>query len=288
MKNTQLVEVYDQAQVDVAAKQHAADAARLAAVRSQAQYEKSRQQLTQTIAAQYEGGSFSAAGALLSSSDGQSYLDQLNTESLMTTHTAQTLAGLSVAKQAATTAEQHAASLLASAKIKRDAMAKHKASVQQQVDKYTTLLATLNSAQRAAFQRSRNPSVPVSDVALPHGMSPKARSAVQFALKQVGKPYVFGASGPDAYDCSGLTMASWQAGGVSLPHSAQDQYNYGTHVALDKLEPGDLIFFYQPIGHVTIYIGDGEMVSAPEEGENVSVVALTSFSGDVTGATRLP
>ena len=74
------------------------------------------------------------------------------------------------------------------------------------------------------------------------------QAAVQFALDQVGKPYVCGAAGPDAYDCSGLTMASWQQGGVSLPHSAADQYNYGHHVSFDQLQPGDLMFFYQPIG----------------------------------------
>jgi cell wall-associated NlpC family hydrolase len=82
-------------------------------------------------------------------------------------------------------------------------------------------------------------------------------------------------------------MAAWQHGGVSLPHSAADQYNYGHHVARDQLQPGDLIFLYQPIGHVTIYIGDGLMVSAPTEGENVSVVPLSAFDGDYVGATRL-
>jgi cell wall-associated NlpC family hydrolase len=82
-------------------------------------------------------------------------------------------------------------------------------------------------------------------------------------------------------------MASWAHAGVSLPHSAADQYNYGTHVPLSELVPGDLIFFYQPIGHVTIYIGNGMMVSAPTEGQNVSVVPLSAFNGQITGATRL-
>jgi len=74
---------------------------------------------------------------------------------------------------------------------------------------------------------------------------------------------------------------------VSLPHSAADQYNYGHHVSYDQLQPGDLMFFYQPIGHVTIYIGNGMMVSAPEPGENVQVVSTDSFKNDFTGATRL-
>ena len=74
---------------------------------------------------------------------------------------------------------------------------------------------------------------------------------------------------------------------MNLPHSAADQYNYGHHVSRNALQPGDLIFFYQPIGHVTIYIGDGLMVSAPTEGEPVQVVSVASFDSDLTGATRL-
>ena len=114
-----------------------------------------------------------------------------------------------------------------------------------------------------------------------------ARKAVRFALAQVGKPYVFGAAGPGAFDCSGLTMSSWQQAGVSLPHSALNQYNYGRHVSWDRLQPGDLMFFYEPIAHVTIYIGNGLMVSAPEPGENVQVVPIQTFVNDFSGATRL-
>jgi cell wall-associated NlpC family hydrolase len=98
---------------------------------------------------------------------------------------------------------------------------------------------------------------------------------------------VFGAAGPGSYDCSGLTMASYAAAGISLPHSAADQYNYGHHVSANDLQPGDLMFFYQPIGHVTIYIGDGMMVSAPQTGENVKVIPADTFGSDYTGATRL-
>jgi peptidoglycan DL-endopeptidase CwlO len=297
LHNTQLVEQYNQAQVDVAAKQQAAHAARRAAASSQAQYAQAREQLSQTVAAQYEGGSFSATGALLSSSDGQSYVDQLNTLNVMSAHIAQIVARASTAQQAAKSAQHQASVLLTSATTKRDALAKKKDTVQKQVDKYTTLLATLTSAQRAAFQRSINPTVPKAAVVsatvalkapLAPGVSKLALGAVQFALDQVGKPYVFGAAGPDSYDCSGLTMASWATVGVALPHSAEDQYNYGTHVSLDQLQVGDLVFFYQPIGHVAIYIGDGMMVSAPQSGENVSVVPVNAFGDSATGATRLP
>ncbi|MFN2517953.1 MAG: C40 family peptidase [Jatrophihabitantaceae bacterium] len=296
-KNTMLVEKYDQAQVAVQAKQRAADAARDAAALAQAQYAQIRIELSQTLAAQYEGGSFSATGALLSSADGESYLDQLSTLNEMSAHTAQMIARASVAKQATTAAQDKATALLASAQTKRDELAKQKDSVQKEIDKYTTLLATLSAAQQARFIQNSNPTIPKAAVVAvttalkapaAHGVSKLAQIAIQFALAQVGKPYVFGAAGPDSYDCSGLTMASWAAAGVSLPHSAADQFNYGTHVTMDQLQPGDLVFLYQPIGHVEIYIGNGMLVSAPQSGENVSVVPLSHYAGDFTGATRLP
>jgi cell wall-associated NlpC family hydrolase len=292
-KNTQLVEQFNQAQVDVDTKQKTADSARQAASRSQATYTRIRTQLSQTVVAQYEGGSFSATGALLSSSDGQSYLDQLNTLSAMSSHTAQMIARASTARKDFSSADHKAKSLLASAKTKRDALAKQKDAVQKQVDKYTTLLATLTNAQRMAFQATLNPPASQTAVAkvkvtIPGVVTGAAKKAVDFAMAQVGKPYVFGAAGPDSFDCSGLTMAAWAAGGVALPHSAADQYNYGTHVGIGQLQPGDLVFLYQPIGHVEIYIGGGLLVSAPQSGENVKVVNLSDYTSDFTGATHLP
>ncbi len=120
-----------------------------------------------------------------------------------------------------------------------------------------------------------------------HAGTAAAQAAVDFALAQVGKPYVWGSAGPGSYDCSGLTMASWRAGGVSLPHNAAAQYGYGTHVDEADLQPGDLIFFYHPIGHVTIYIGNGLMVSAPTEGEPVKIATLAGSQSSYVGATRL-
>jgi cell wall-associated NlpC family hydrolase len=300
VQNSQLVEQYDQAQVDVAAKEKAADTAHQSALRSQAEFTQARRELSQTVAAQYEGGSFSATGALLSSSDGTSYLDQLSTLNMMSAHTQQILMRATDAKQVARQAQQRSASLLAGATAKRNDVAQKKDIAQKQIDKYKTMLATLTAAQHAAFERAINPTVSPAVVksvtaasvtaALPvaHGLTGQAAKAVQFALAQVGKPYVFGASGPGSYDCSGLTMASWASAGVALPHSALNQYNYGTHVALSQLVPGDLVFFYQPIGHVSMYIGNGMVVSAPQPGENVSVVPLRFGDSSITGATRLP
>ncbi|WP_030597669.1 C40 family peptidase [Streptomyces fulvoviolaceus] len=97
----------------------------------------------------------------------------------------------------------------------------------------------------------------------------KAAKAIAFARSQIGKPYVWGATGPDSYDCSGLTQAAWNAAGISLPRVTYDQVNAGTTVSLANAQPGDLVFFYDDISHVGLYIGNGMMIHAPKPGAYV-------------------
>ena len=97
----------------------------------------------------------------------------------------------------------------------------------------------------------------------------KAEKTLAFARAQIGKPYVWGATGPGSYDCSGLTQAAWKAAGVTLPRTTYDQVNAGTTVSLADARPGDLIFFYDDISHVGIYIGNGMMIHAPKPGAYV-------------------
>ncbi|MCX4883067.1 C40 family peptidase [Streptomyces sp. NBC_00847] len=97
----------------------------------------------------------------------------------------------------------------------------------------------------------------------------KAEKTLAFARAQVGKPYVWGATGPGSYDCSGLTQAAWKAAGVSLPRTTYDQVKAGTTVPLADAQPGDLVFFYDDISHVGIYIGNGMMIHAPKPGAYV-------------------
>lgn len=97
----------------------------------------------------------------------------------------------------------------------------------------------------------------------------KAEKVLSFARAQIGKPYVWGATGPSSYDCSGLTQAAWRAAGVDLPRTTWDQVKAGQNVATADLLPGDLVFFYDDISHVGIYIGDGKMIHAPKPGANV-------------------
>ncbi|MCX4964334.1 NlpC/P60 family protein [Streptomyces sp. NBC_00654] len=101
------------------------------------------------------------------------------------------------------------------------------------------------------------------------GYAAKAEKVLAFARGQIGKPYVWGATGPASYDCSGLTQAAWKAAGVDLPRTTWDQVKVGTRVATADLRPGDLVFFYDDISHVGIYKGDGMMIHAPKPGANV-------------------
>ncbi|MFZ4584242.1 MAG: NlpC/P60 family protein [Acidimicrobiia bacterium] len=105
--------------------------------------------------------------------------------------------------------------------------------------------------------------------------SPRAATAIAFARAQLGKPYVYAATGPNSYDCSGLTMAAWGAAGVGMPHFSGAQYASFPHVPLGALEPGDLVF-YGPGGgnHVAMYIGNGLMIEAPHTGAVVRVTGL--------------
>ncbi len=112
--------------------------------------------------------------------------------------------------------------------------------------------------------------VPIS---IPAG---KAGKAVSYACAQIGAPYQWGGDGPKTFDCSGLTMMAWRAGGVSLPHLASDQAQEGTRVSRSQLQAGDLVFFHSPITHVAMYIGNGLMLHAPQTGDVVKIVPLRS------------
>ncbi|MGZ4438635.1 MAG: C40 family peptidase, partial [Nocardioidaceae bacterium] len=125
------------------------------------------------------------------------------------------------------------------------------------------------------------PTAPVPTASVP--ASGRAAAAVAYAMAQVGKAYVYGAAGPSAFDCSGLTMQAWSAAGVSLPHSAAAQQGYGTPVSESQLQPGDLVFYYSPVSHVGMYIGGGKIVNAenPSVGVAIAPLHMMPYAGAV-------
>jgi cell wall-associated NlpC family hydrolase len=116
--------------------------------------------------------------------------------------------------------------------------------------------------------------------------TPAAQVAVDTALAQQGKPYVWGGAGPDSFDCSGLTQYAYAAAGITLPHSSSMQSTLGAPVAYADLQPGDLVFFYSPVSHVGMYIGNGQMVHAGTSGDVVKVIDL-AYMPDFNSARRI-
>ena len=183
-----------------------------------------------------------------------------------------------------------------------DLKGKIEAKVASQQDEIDTLSAAIERAERreaaaaeaaaeeAAAAIAAPPAPPGDGDEAPRASEPApapssgAQAAVAAALSQVGKPYQWGAAGPDSYDCSGLTMWAWAQGGVSLPHNSGMQYAATARVDQSDWQPGDLLFYGSPIHHVAMYIGNGRMVEAPYSGSQVRVVS--AYRSDYVGAGR--
>ena len=189
------------------------------------------------------------------------------------------------AQAAAAAAAQAAAQAAAEARANADAAAQ--AAAQQKA----AAAAQAAAASQARLQPNLSGSEPAATTTVPAessgptssaqstptaipGVSSAASAAVAAAEGRVGDPYVWGAAGPDAFDCSGLVMWAYGQAGVSLPHYSGAQYDDTIHIPMSDLEPGDLVFPADPGQHVAIYIGNGEVVQAPYTGANVEIVPL--------------
>jgi len=238
-----------------------------------------RNQVQDSIVRQYEGQNLSAVGQVVVSDDPGAFLARLSTmssfndlQSQMFSDYGRELKALDIRHDATAKRARQVADLKAQ-------LGKEKATIDQKVDEAKSLLDRLKAEQRERMMSSsrsevRPPSVPASG---------RAAAAVNYAMAQVGDAYVYGAAGPDAYDCSGLTMASWARAGVALPHSSSAQFSSGPQVPASALQPGDLVFYYSPISHVGMYIGNGMIVHAANPSTGVQVAGLYSmpFSGAV-------
>ncbi|MER7771485.1 NlpC/P60 family protein [Kitasatospora sp. NPDC096140] len=126
----------------------------------------------------------------------------------------------------------------------------------------------------AADRASRSADRPDMNAPLP-AASGRAAAIIAFAQAQLGKPYGWSKTGPDSFDCSGLTSQAYRAGGRTISRMSQDQWNDGPHVDRANLQPGDLVFFYDDLHHVGLYIGDGKMIHAPRTGKNIEVLPIS-------------
>jgi cell wall-associated NlpC family hydrolase len=129
------------------------------------------------------------------------------------------------------------------------------------------------SMERVADTRQAKASATLADLQAKR-IEEMGGPAVAYAKSKIGNGYVYGAAGPSVFDCSGLTMAAWSQAGVSLPHSSSAQYSSGRHISESELQPGDLVFYYSPISHVGMYIGNGQIVNALNPGAGVVISGL--------------
>ncbi|MFF0436171.1 NlpC/P60 family protein [Streptomyces sp. NPDC004327] len=142
-------------------------------------------------------------------------------------------------------------------------------------------LASLETAQTAGAQSQLLGSGALAGPRMP---SAEGAEALRFAVRQIGKPYEWGAEGPDTYDCSGLTQSSWAAAGRTLPRTSQEQWQTLPRVPLSALRPGDLVVYFPEATHIALYLGDGLVVHAPRPGARIKVSPLAA--NPLLGAVR--
>ena len=183
---------------------------------------------------------------------------------------------------------QHAAAdQLADLTRTRDTAARTRQQVNDQLRRAQALLDTLTAPQRRAVAAAdlgpdtsgfTGQSVDPGTLDHPDPMvSLRTRTAIAAAFAALGKPYVFGAEGPDAFDCSGLIQRVWRQAGVELPRTSSEQAEAGQHIPLSEIQPGDLVIYYANRDHIGMYIGDGKIIHAPHPGTQVRISPLMSM-----------
>jgi cell wall-associated NlpC family hydrolase len=273
-----VTEQVNEAKVQLEQQQAAVATAKQAAADAQARLDALDGQIRQLARSAYTGDSFSRLDAMLTSTSADDFVHQLGTLDAIAGHTNQEVAEVASAADAAKKAQATADEAQAAAQKSYDDIAAQQQALQAKIADYQRQYDSLSAPQQATVLRAHSgdtQAVP-SGVVAPSGA---AQKAVDTALAQVGDPYVWGAGGPDAFDCSGLTQYAFSAAGVSLPHSSSSQSRMGTPVSRDQLQPGDLVFFYSPVSHVGMYIGNGQMVHASTSGQPVKVASLDSMGG---------
>jgi peptidoglycan DL-endopeptidase CwlO len=271
----QLVEQYNQSRLALARVRKSLAGLRTQTAGAEADLRLLRSRLGARASAAYVQGAGSGVAAVLGSDDPAAAIARVQVLDLLAAHDGDLMDRLGVAAQAleARRSELVAAEKAQAAEVGR--LEAKKAEVERAADRTRALLDRMQAASRPSAP-SRPSTAPVAPPPSGGGGGGSASAAVSFAMAQVGKPYCYGGAGLGCYDCSGLTMRAWQQAGVSLPHSSAAQYSVGRRISASELQPGDLIFYYSPISHVSMYIGNGQRVSATHTGDYVRVQSLGS------------
>ena len=244
--------------------------------RQQTKVDDVRSQVAKAVVSQYQGQALSSTTQVLLSENPDAFLNQLTTVSEYNDQQSQMMADFAVQAKQLEMRQAAAQRELDRIAATKKELGQEKAEIDDKAAKAKELLGKLKD--RAASASRSGARVPVNVPA-----SGRAGAAVSYAMSQVGDAYVYGASGPSAYDCSGLTMMAWAQAGVSLPHSSSGQMGSGAPVSQSQLQPGDLVFYYSPVSHVGMYIGNGMIVHAANPGDGVTTAPVNSmpYSGAV-------
>lgn len=287
-----LDEQYNQAAIHLQQVQAQISDDKALSARAQISRSELVQVASQQAAAIYKVGAPTVLEAFLSSKNLKEFNQRMELITQVSSWESGIITKLQIADQRAQNAGTALAGALQQAQAISAQLASERSSLKAQLASEQVLLGQVNAAARAAAAQAaaaraaqvqaRLTAATANLPALP--TSGAAAAALQKAMSQIGKPYVWAGAGPNSFDCSGLTMFSYAAAGISLPHSAAAQYFSEPHVSRSQLEPGDLVFFGSPIHHVGIYVGNGLMVHAPETGELVQVAPMDR--GDYVGAAR--
>ena len=238
----------------------------------------------------FAGASFTSGvqlnklSALLAGSSAQDFLDRSSALDVLATDKNRALSNLTGAVDQAAQAAKTAADAQARALTAKDAAAKLTSDIearQKSLQDQMTLIDNANKKLTAAdktVQRDTGGIPP--NVKAP---GPAAQAAVNAALSKLGSSYVWGATGPTTFDCSGLMQWAYGQAGITLPRTAAAQAGYGTPVSRSQLQPGDLVYYYSPVSHIGMYLGNGVMVHAPTSGD---VVKISPLQSQYAGATR--
>ncbi|GAA1997997.1 C40 family peptidase [Catenulispora subtropica] len=257
-------EAYNDASTRLNDLQHKVDQLQARITAEQNSLTGARSSLGGLAAAQYENGGVDTTLQLMLMQSPDNYLQQATTLSRITDDKMATMRNAAEIQRQLNQDKVSASDELAQLAKTRALMAQQKADIESKEQAAKDLLNRLTAAQRLQYNRMvATNNVPASTIKnLPVPSDPRAAIAVQFAKAQLGKPYVWGAAGPNAYDCSGLTMAAWGKAGVSMEHGSRAQYAAFPKVAKSALQPGDLVLYYNDMHHVGIYVGNGTIIHA--------------------------
>jgi cell wall-associated NlpC family hydrolase len=276
----QATEKYDAAQEQQSKLQQQVSDLENQVAREQAQLNTLRGDLGSLASAQYRNGGIDPSVQLFLSSNPSDYLEKASTLSQLSGKQADELKQLQQQQRQLDQERTEAAAKLAQLDGTRKELQQRKQDVQAKLAQAQALLNTLTAQERAsldAANRASRDSIRI-DLGVMSAASQRAASALSAAEGVIGSPYVWGASGPSSFDCSGLTSWAYAQAGVSIPRTSQEQANAGTHLSMSELRPGDLVIFFGDYHHVGLYAGNGMVLHAPHSGANVRYEAMSDMT----------